>query len=418
MKITVIGLGFVGLTTALGLSYHRHTVYGIEQNDDRRNRIASGEIPFFEPGLKETLDTCLGKNFFLYKDQSEVIKNTDAVFYCVGTPIGNNGCADLSYLTGAVSDTLSLYAKVDVNKRKVPLTLIVKSTVPPSTMRDVIVPLVKKYGFTCGEEIELADNPEFLREGKCWEDFIHPDRLVLGAYTDRGHKILDNIYSGFTAPRMYVNPTTAEFIKYLSNTLLATMISYSNEMANAAYDIGDIDISKAFQILHMDRRWENNSMSSYVYPGCGYGGYCLPKDTMAMYYAGTDFGTLMPILDSVIKTNENMPKNISDRLAKGMGPDNMIGILGLAFKPFTDDVRDTPAMKVIRELINQGVSKIIVYDPLAMDEFKKAYPMLDIIYASSAEEVIALSERVAVVTAWPEFAAYKSNGKVMDFRYM
>lgn len=412
MVITVVGLGFVGLTAAIGLAGKGHTVYGIEKNDERRTQIENGRIPFYEPGLKEYLNQTLNRSLFLRKDQRGALEESDCVFYCVGTPIGENGSADLTYLKAAVEETLSLIGK-DAGT-----VLVVKSTVPPGTLRDQIRPMVEAHGLVPGKDVELANNPEFLREGKCWEDFMNADRLVVGAFSDRGFARVAEVYRDFEAPVERVSPTTAEFIKYLSNTMLATMISYSNEMAEAAAGIGDIEIGRAFHILHMDRRWEQNQMSSYVYPGCGYGGYCLPKDAQAMWYAGTQAGTDMPLLRSVIDTNAGMPEKICSRLLRGAGEDVKIGILGLSFKPFTDDVRDTPAAKLAACLRKRGVRTILGYDPLAEEEFKKQYPELAVECPGSLNAVTEGCDRLAIVTAWPEFEYLCGKENVWDFRYM
>lgn len=412
MVITVVGLGFVGLTAAIGFASKGHTVYGIEKNDGRRRQIAGGKIPFHEPGLQENLDQTLNRTFFLKKNQQEAAARSNCIFYCVGTPVGARGSADLSCLKEAVAETLSLLSP------GAGTVLVVKSTVPPGTLRDQIWPMPGAYGLIPGRDVALANNPEFLREGKCWDDFMNADRLVIGAFDDRGYECVAEAYRDFEAPVERVSPTTAEFIKYLSNTMLASMISYANEMAEAASGIGDIEIGRAFQILHMDRRWEQNLMSSYVYPGCGYGGYCLPKDTQAMWYAGTQAGADMPLLHAVIQTNHHMPEKICDRLLEGAGPDVKIGILGLAFKPFTDDVRDTPAAKIIACLKERGISSVMGYDPLAEKEFLKYYTELDVNCPGNLQEVLEHCDRLAIVTAWPEFGPLCGHEKVWDFRYM
>lgn len=412
MVISVIGLGFVGLTTALGFAAHGHEVYGIESNEERYELLKSGKMPFFEPDFGECLERHLGNNLFIEKNQKEVINKCECVFYCVGTPVGEAGAAELSYLVKAIEETLNNLHNV----RKI--TLVIKSTVPVGTMCNCVLPLLKKLGCTINENIDVANNPEFLREGHCWEDFNNADRIVIGALTNNAFQTLEKIYKNFDAPIYKVNPTTAEFIKYLSNTFLATMISFSNEMANMAECVGDIEIGKAFKILHKDHRWKDDLMSSYVYPGCGYGGYCLPKDTKAMMCAGESFGAKMPILRSVIETNESMTDNIVKKIEKRLGKDESVGILGLAFKPFTDDVRETPAFKIILKLKERGVKQILVYDPIAMESFKKAYPTVDVKYCKTHEELVRHCKVSVIVTAWPEFFGYVNHSSVLDLRYI
>ena len=203
MVITVIGMGFVGLTAAVGFAAKGHQVYGIEKNDARRHCIENGELPFFEPEMQEYLAQTLNRNFYIQKEQNGAVESSDCVFYCVGTPVGENGCADLNFLTVAIKETLSILPKNSGT------TLVVKSTVPPGTLRDRVLPLVCQSGLTPGKDVELANNPEFLREGKCWDDFINADRLVIGAFTDRGYTQVAKVYESFSAPVERVNPTTA-----------------------------------------------------------------------------------------------------------------------------------------------------------------------------------------------------------------
>ncbi len=412
MVITVVGLGFVGLTTALGFAFKGHTVYGIETDEDKREMIQTGRLPFYEPFMQEQLKQWLGRRLFLCPEQSAAVPQSEAVFYCVGTPCAEDGSADLRFLTAALRETMPL-----INKQLHP-ALVVKSTVPVGTVSRILVPLLTEEGYCPQKDFEVVNNPEFLREGNCWEDFINADRIVMGASSTCGWKILDNVYAEFGAPKIHVSTNTAEFIKYLSNTFLASMISYANEMANFAVEAGDIEVETAFSVLHQDKRWKDQSMSSYVYPGCGYGGYCLPKDTNAMLSIGTAYGQEMPILHAVVQTNEKMPQVIADRIASQVEKHQTIGILGLAFKPHTDDVRDAAAAKIIRFLNEKGYHHILAYDPVAQDAFQKAYPALDLFYSNSAEELTAKSDIAAIITAWPQFYSLKTCKNVIDFRYM
>ena len=221
-------------------------------------------------------------------------------------------------------------------------------------------------------------------------------------------------------PIKCVTQSTGEFIKYLSNTLLATMISYSNEMAQVADTIGGIDVADAFRILHMDKRWDGCNMTSYVYPGCGYGGYCLPKDTCALYSQSCAKGYEPLILKNVIDVNNNRAADIAKIIIRGLDKDAAIGILGLSFKPDSDDVRDTAAARIIRELTGLGYNTIYAYDPEAMSEFKKRYPDIMINFLDSARAVYDKCDVAAIVTAWEEFRKVPSYGnkKIIDCRYM
>ena len=412
MVITVIGLGFVGLTTALGLSSKGHLVYGIENNTERRNTIACGKLPYHEPYMQEALDKNLNKFFFVVEDLKKAISNSDTVFFCVGTPFADDGSADLTYVYNAIDQTMPLLCEQKHT------TLVIKSTVPMGTLQNKIIPRLIKQGYMPGSVFELVNNPEFLREGFCWKDFINADRIVIGDSGEAGFNNLLRVYQDFEAPKIHVTPNTAEFIKYLSNTLLATLISFSNEMADVAEAVGNVEISKAFSILHDDHRWISGSMSSYVYPGCGYGGYCLPKDTQAMLHLGQEYNQKMGILSEVIRVNSELPEKIADRITDGMTKNSTIGILGLAFKPGTNDVRDSSAAKIINQLNLKGFKNIIAFDPVAKLEFQTTYPQLRLQFADSKEDVIRNSDKTAIITAWPEFREHLDCPNVIDFRYM
>jgi len=411
MVVTVFGLGFVGLTTALGFAEKGIQVYGIESDVERFNDIFNGKVPFFEPDLDDALTRHMGKGFTITSDVPSAVVKSDCIFYCVGTPYGDSGEADLGYLFSAISDTLK--AIDDDNFR----VLVTKSTIPPSTTVERIVPFVLREKNDCAK-LGIANNPEFLREGYCWDDFMNADRIVFGVDSENTKQVLEKLYSKFDIPIYATSFSTSEFIKYLSNTLLATLISYSNEMANAAYEIGGIDISEAFKILHMDKRWGNSSMTSYVYPGCGYGGYCLPKDTNAFYamMKGRNFD--MPILGATIRTNESMPDIVCEKITKEIGKSTRIGILGLSFKPGSDDVRDSPAAKIIEGLLKRGYTGICAYDPIATENFCCHYKF-PVKYKKSMEAVAGEADIIVILTAWEDFMGIGKYGKqVIDCRYM
>ncbi|SFH76453.1 UDPglucose 6-dehydrogenase [Selenomonas ruminantium] len=411
--VTVFGLGFVGLTTALGFAHLGYKVYGIDVDAERKSILRKGQLPFMEPEMEDVLKDNLGNRFFVTDDVETAVKDSDFVFYCVGTPYGRDGSADLKYLFSAVDSTLQA---VHDEKYRV---LVTKSTIPPSTTAEKILPYVRSKGGT-SERFGVANNPEFLREGHCWEDFLGADRIVLGSEDKKAQAMLIALYKPMGVPIKCVSSSTGEFIKYLSNTLLATMISYSNEMAQVAETIGGIDVADAFHILHMDKRWNGGTMASYVYPGCGYGGYCLPKDTNALLAQSREKGFEPQILKNVIAINDNRPAAMAQNIAGKSYHDAVIGIMGLSFKPESDDVRDTPAARIIRELIKMGYKNIKAYDPVAMDEFAKYYPELDIDFLPSAQAVYAASDKVAILTAWEEFREIPQWGDklVIDCRYM
>lgn len=412
MIITVFGLGFVGLTTALGFAQKGHKVYGYEINQERVDILNNKILPFHEPGLDDALIRHLNKNFFITNDLKSALLESDCVYYCVGTPYGENGQADLSYLFSAIDSTLN---EIQDNKYRV---LVTKSTIPPTTTKDKIIPYIENKGFKVGKDIGVANNPEFLREGHCWDDFINSDRIVLGVSDDKSKEIIIKLYEKFDCPLFTVSLNTGEFIKYLSNTFLATLISFSNEMSIIADTLGEIDVSEAFKIFHLDKRWTKSDITSYMYPGCGYGGYCLPKDTNAIYALTKSEGFDAKILANVIWTNDNISKFIVNKITRNIEKTDKIGILGLSFKPGSDDVRDTAAARIIKELIEKGYSNIIAYDPMAMDEFKKYYD-LDIEYASK-EDLLEKADELVITTAWDEFKDIKqlTDKQIVDCRYM
>lgn len=413
--VTVVGLGFVGLTTALGFAHYGHKVYGIEANPERLAAITSGKLPFLETGMDQVLAEHLGKNFIPTTDWKEAIANSEYVYYCVGTPYGEDGQADLTYLYGAVEQTL---AAIKDDKFRV---LVTKSTIPPSTTSQRIIPFVESKGVCVGKQLGVANNPEFLREGHCWEDFLNADRIVLGVDDARSDAMLRKLYEKADAPVVSVSLNTGEFIKYLSNTSLACLISYANEMSLAADAIGGIDIAKAFRVLHMDKRWQTGTIRSYFYPGCGYGGYCLPKDTNAFYAMAKTAGFDGPILRNVITTNDGMPAATAQRIIDltGGNKDAVIGILGLSFNAGSDDVRDTPSAKIIAELNKAGYRNILGYDPVAMEEFQKHY-QLDMSCVESYDKILEQSDVLAITTAWPEFRDVRERCRkpLADCRYM
>lgn len=415
MTVTVFGLGFVGLTTALGFAEYGHRVYGIEADQERLETIRSGKLPFLEPGLGDALRRHLDVNFFPTQALEEALSQSSVICYCVGTPYGADGQADLSYLYAAMKQTLEAICGGGFR------VLVVKSTVPPGTTKGCVVPFLHTLGENVPERFGVANNPEFLREGHCWEDFMEADRIVLGVSDSRTEAMLRELYRNSGIPLCCVSPHTAEFIKYLSNSVLACLISYANEMSRAAEAIGGIDVVEAFRILHLDKRWQTGSIRDYFYPGCGYGGYCLPKDTNAFYARTKDSGFDGQILKNTIRLNDEMPEVTARRIIRAAGEDRetCIGILGLSFNPGSDDVRDTPSAKIIRALNEAGYRNIVAYDPVAMEEFQAHY-QLDCQCADTYDKLLEQAGTVAITTAWPMFKDVKTrtNAPVVDCRFM
>lgn len=413
--IAVIGLGFVGLTTALGLAHKGYKVVCFDVDKARLKKIRANEVPFHEPHLAEFLKKYNNHKFFIADSLGDVMEKSDVIFYCVGTPGKKNGEINLGPLKKALGQGLSLMNKTGFK------TIVIKSTVAPSTTKDVIKPFVERRGFTVGKDVGLANCPEFLREGFCWEDFISPDRIVIGADDQRSGNIVEKLFQPFHAPIFKVSLNTAEFIKYLSNAFLANLISFSNDMSMAGEAVGGIDIAHSFKLLHLDRRWFGNpaKMSTYFYPGCGFGGYCLPKDTSALHRTLKKKGYDAAFLKDILAVNEKIKRHFAVKIIRAASGNKRIGILGLSFKPGSDDVRESPALGIIRLLLKEGIRKITAYDPVATENFKKTYN-LPINYAKSIQDVVSHSDVIAVLTAWDEFKAKKTNykdKKIIDGRY-
>lgn len=413
-NITVLGLGFVGLTTALGFAEKGCKVYGFDVDSKKSDLIKSGRLPFAEPGLCKALERNLGGKFEVTDSPAEAAKRSDFIFICVGTPKTKSGSADLRYIRSALDMSVKHFG--DEKFRVV----VIKSTVPPSTTSQNIIPYLEGKGFTVGKDLGVANNPEFLREGTCWNDFMEPDRIVCGICDDRSLDMLKELYTQFNAPFHSVSLNTGEFVKYLSNAFLAVLISFSNEMSIIADTIGDIELKEAFNILHEDRRWKGCGMAAYAYPGCGYGGYCLPKDTEALYSKSSEKGFKPEILHGVIITNEKMPEFIVKKIKQTAAHDEKIGILGLSFKPGSDDVRNCASAKIIDLLLKSGYSNILAYDPVAAQQFKEKFNFTQINYTKTLEEICKKSDVLVVATAWKEFfhvAEKYPEKRIVDARY-
>lgn len=424
IKIAVLGLGFVGLTTAVGFAKQGFEVAGFELDKDKAKALSRGEIPFFEAGLDDALSEVLNHNLTISANLSEALSGAKVIFYCIGTPMSADGSADLNFIKKALKDTasaLELCAKEPI--------LIIKSTCPPSSCKRVFAPFLKDLGLKEGRDFHLANNPEFLREGFAYSDFMYPDRVIIGTEQGTAFKELEQIYKPFGAPIYFVSLNTAEFIKYLSNTTLSLNISYANEMSIIAQNIGDIDIIKAFELLHEDKRFsgEPAGITSYLYPGMGFGGYCLPKDTLALLktatLASSDGGGGLPhepvILRAVLRVNDEILSFYINRLEKEVPKHEKIGVLGLSFKPKSDDVRDSKAASLIQGLLNAGYKSIYAYDPLANELFKSAYDF-KITYKKSLKELVKECNTLIIATAWDEFKQVLrlKDKRIYNLRFM
>jgi len=394
VKISIIGSGYVGLTVGTGLASKGHEVTCVDIDEKKVEKINKGECPLYEEGLPKTLEKVISEEKLeATTDTKEAVKNSDATFLAVGTPTEKDGSINLDHIKEATKDA----AKALKQKENYHL-FVVKSTVVPGTTENEIIPILEEErGKKSGEEFGVCMNPEFLREGTALEDFLHPDRIVIGEYDEKSGEMLEGIYKKFEAPVMRTSLKTSELIKYASNSLLATKISFINEIGNLCKNL-EIDIHEVADGIAMDSRINRAFLNS----GDGFGGSCFPKDVRALISFMEEKNVEAEILQSTVEVNEKQKTKLLDILEKRT--ENIEGktitVLGLAFKPGTDDVRNSPAIDIIAELKQKG-AKVKAYDPEAIENMKKHYP--DIKYCETRQEAIKNSEAVLILTNWPEF---------------
>jgi len=407
MNIAIIGTGYVGLVSGVCFATQGHTITCVDVDTKKIQRINKGISPIYEEGLEPLLQKHKNK-IHATTSYDEAIQKSDITFICVGTPSKKNGEIDLTYVTQAVKEI----ARCIQNKKSYH-AVIVKSTVVPSTTQKIILPLLEQTsGLTAGKDFGVGMNPEFLKEGVAIQDFLNPDRIVNGYYDEHTRKLLKELYKGFTCPIIETSVTTAEMIKYASNCFLATKISFMNEIGNFCKQL-NIDAYDVAEGMGTDKRIGRAFLNS----GIGWGGSCFPKDTQALRAWAHKEHQSAAIIDSTIHTNEIQPLKAITLLKKHIPnlKGKTIGILGLAFKPNTDDIRDSRSLVIIKELLKEKAS-IKTFDPQAMPHVKNIYP--DITYCNTAEEVLN-SDAVIIATLWDEFNSLSYKGKtVIDGRRM
>lgn len=381
--ISVIGLGVVGLTTAVGFALKGHKVIGIDITPEKVVGIADGVNPTYEKGLGEALK----KVKLATSTDFEQVLNSDVSFLCVGTP----GNADGSINSRSMQEAAGQLAEQLKEKRN-PHLVVVRSTVVPGTTEDKIIPLFKDM-----PEVRVCVNPEFLQEGTALEDFMAPHRIIIGEDSRRQGDILLSLYNG-TADSSHVlrtNFRTAEMIKYTSNAFLATKISFINEIGNICKKLG-IDVYEVAKGMGYDKRISKD----FLRAGIGFGGFCLPKDTAALVMHAKETGYTPKILQEVLQLNKEQPLRLLELLKIHIPSleDKVIGILGLSFKPNSDDTRESKAVPIIEALLKEG-ARVRAYDPQAIPNFQKLFPQIDY---SSAAEVLA-SDATLIITEWDEF---------------
>jgi UDPglucose 6-dehydrogenase len=396
--VVVIGTGYVGLVTGAGLAEFGNTVVCADIMKEKIDQLNQGRIPIFEPELKELVEKNVKRQRLSFTHHVvEAIQAADIIIIAVGTPRGDDGCADLTAFYSVI-ETIATH----MNKYKV---IITKSTVPIGTGMVVQNLLIERYGID-PQLFDLVSNPEFLREGSAVRDFLLPDRLVVGIESER---VLEKMYAMYAPliecgiPHVLTNIVSAEMIKYASNAFLATKLSFINEIANLCDKTG-ADVHTVACAMGLDKR-----ISPYfLRPGPGFGGSCFPKDIQALLYTARNHEVVCSVIEGALETNERQKhvpvEKLTQLFSKRFGIDSVqgkcIAVLGLAFKGNTDDIRFSPAITVIQLLLERG-ARVKAYDPLAMEKTKEILP--DVTYCTSAYEAAKNADAVIIMTEWEEF---------------
>jgi UDPglucose 6-dehydrogenase len=391
MKIGIIGTGYVGMVTAAGLAELGHKVTGTDIVADKIEKASQGIAPFYEPDLEKLLKSNLTRgNLSFSHDLAKTILDSDLLFVCVNTPQRQDGSADMCYVESVSRDIAQ-----NLNQYKL---IVEKSTVPIQTSSWIkrTINLYKKKEV----DFDVASNPEFLREGSAVSDFLNPDRVIIGVETERAKNMLVEVYKKFKECLLITNIDTAELIKHASNSFLALKISFINLMANLC-EKTDADVEFVAQGMGLDPRIG----PLFLRAGLGYGGSCFPKDVRALIKIGEDLGVNLDLLKEVDRINTDRIKVFVDKIKKALWilKDKKIAVLGLSFKPQTDDIRNAPSISLIQALLDEG-AQLVLYDPQAMDNIKEIFKEQppSIQYAASPYEAAADANALLVVTEWDE----------------
>ena len=391
MKITVIGTGYVGLVAGACLADMGNDVICVDINTEKLKKLENGIIPIYEPGLEELVKANVAENRLAFtSDIDFAVKKSDVCFIAVGTPQDKDGSCDLQYVLGVAKSIAK-----SMNGYKV---IVDKSTVPVGTAEKV-TELVKQY---TNHPFDVVSNPEFLKQGNAVDDFLSPDRVVIGSNSEKATAIMQEIYAPFfrTGNRVIVmDVKSAEMTKYASNSFLATKISFMNEIAQLCEKVG-----ANAEMVRVGMSTDSRIGNKFLFPGLGYGGSCFPKDVKALIKTGAENGVKMNIIQSADEANKLQRKLFVDKIVTRFG-ENLSGktfaVWGLAFKPKTDDMREAPAITIINELLNKG-AKVQAYDPKAMETAK--YHFQDkITYSISGYEALQNADALLLLTAWNEF---------------
>ena len=409
MKVSVAGTGYVGLVSGVCLAELGHEVVCVDIDQAKVDRINKGEPPIYEDGLEDLLAKNIGKRLKASNDLHSAVLDSDLTLIAVGTPFDGE-VIDLSYIKAVAAEIGAALAEKTSHHM-----VVVKSTVVPGTTDDVVLPILEKEsGKVAGKDFSVGMNPEFLKEGEAIKDFMNPDRIVLGSTDARGTESLQELYSVFKdVDKLETSCRTAEMIKYTANSLLATLISFSNEIGNLCAATGGVDVKDVMAGVHLDKRLSpiledgtriTPAITTYIEAGCGFGGSCFPKDVKALVAYGHAQDASMALLESVVKINARQPYKMLEILADYFA--DLAGVkvlvLGLSFKPGSDDMRESPAIPIVNSLLDQA-ALVSAYDPVAEEEARKIFGDSDIEYVSELEASISDADVILLVTRWQEF---------------
>jgi UDPglucose 6-dehydrogenase len=389
MNITVFGTGYVGLVTGAALAELGHKVLCIDIDQEKISKMQQGMMPFYEPGMEDLVKRNTQKNRLDFStNQEEGIAFGEVIFTCVGTPMQEEGSADLQYVL-AVTEAVAKHAK----RHKL---LINKSTVPPGTAVKC-AEILKQHN----SPVEIVSNPEFLKQGNAIYDCMHPDKIVVGAKSEEAFAIMRRVYHGLVktyVPFLEMDWQTAEMIKYANNSFLATKISFINEIANICTVTG-ADVHLVAKAIGMDYRISPKFLNA----GIGYGGSCFPKDVTALVHTAASGGYQAELLQQVHETNERQKTMLVPQIISALQQvdGKQVTLWGVSFKPKTSDLRGAPGVEIIKELLDAGYN-IVVYDPIALEETKRLFGD-KILYSSSIENSVVNSDAIVLVTEWDEF---------------
>lgn len=393
-QLGVLGLGHVGLPTALGFAELGFSVLGTDSDSAKVQMIGRGQAPFYEPEMGELLRKHLASGRFRpVASLDETVRLADILFICVGTPHTEEGAADLSQVESAVRTVAE-----SLNGYKL---IVEKSTAPVHTARWIQRTILRYHGDN--QKFDIACNPEFLREGTAMHDVLHPDRVVVGVESARAKAWLEGVYRPLQCPILFTDLNTAEIIKHTANAFLSMKISFIN-MVSDLCEAADADVKDVARGIGLDPRIGPH----FLQAGVGYGGFCFPKDLNAFVHVATECGVDFSLLKEVKNVNDARIDRVLRKVQKALWvlKDKRLAVWGLAFKPHTDDIREAPSLKIVKRLQEAGCL-LSLYDPQAVDEFQKVFPADGerLRYCSSPEEAAAGAHAILLVTEWPEFAA-------------